>query len=719
MRFRKIIKCLLRPLIGLLFRVRINDEHIAQQASAHKRLLVVANHESFLDGLLLGLYLPFDPVFVVHSYVPRKPFFRLILSLTDYLAIDPANPMAMKTIMRLIENGRPVVIFPEGRITTTGSLMKIYEGPAFIAARTGATLMPIRLDGGVHSYFSRVSTHMPKRLFPAITLTVMPFTTLAMPEAPSAKQRRRKAGETLRHMMQEMLFASRPQKNLIEALLDTAKLYGQGRRIVEDIKQIEYSYRDILKAALVLGRLLAKETQAKERIGLFLPNAMPTLALIFGLSAFNRISAMLNYTAGIDALSAAAETAQIKLVVSSRAFIEKARLENKLSAFGAQRIVYLEDLRASLSLKDKLWLIFYALPFTRRVVHRAEASEEAVVMFTSGSEGKPKGVVLSHRAILANVNQVRAIYDINSNDRFLNALPLFHSFGLTAGSVLPLIAGARLFLYPSPLHYRVIPEIAYDRNCTVIFGTSSFLGNYAKYAHPYDFYRMRYVVAGAEKLADTVRTQWMDQFGIRILEGYGATETAPIISVNTPMAYRKGSVGKVLPGMEARIVPVPGIEVGGMLHVRGPNLMTGYLKYGQTGKIEPPSSSLGEGWYETGDVVDIDPEGYIHILGRVKRFAKIAGEMVSLEVVEKIAQTANPLAQHACSTHGDSAKGEALVLFTTTLDLSKEMLQKAARSLGVTELAIPRKIIQVDALPLLGTGKIDYVTLKKQAEAIA
>lgn len=708
---RNLIKGLMRHIAELLFRVRVNGD----LPDECKRLLIVANHESFLDGLLLGLFLPLDPVFVVHTGVVRNPLFRLVLTLTDYLAVDPTSPMAMKKVIRLIEDGRPVVIFPEGRITTTGSLMKTYDGPAFVAAKTGATILPVRIDGAARSYFSRLAAHVPKRLFPQISLFLRPTTRIPMPVAPTARQRRRKAGEAMRRLMQDMIFATRPTQTLFEALLDAADIQGHRHALVEDLKQIEYSYRDLIKMALTLGRLTARHSAPGERIGLLLPNLAPTLGLIFGLSAHRRIAAMLNYTAGVDGMQAACTAAQIRTILTSRAFVEQAKLGDKLAALQGVRLLYLEELREALTFADKLWLMLWALPFPRTALPAGSPEDAAVVLFTSGSEGKPKGVVLSHRALLANIAQIRAVVDFSINDKILNALPLFHSFGLTAGGLLPVLTGAKVFLYPSPLHYRVIPELAYDRNCTVLLGTSTFLGNYAKFAHPYDFYRLRYVIAGAEKLATTVRDIWFEKFGIRIFEGYGATETAPVLAVNTPMAFRSGTVGQFLPGLQHQLVAVPGIPTGGMLHVKGPNLMSGYLRFEKPGVLETPTSSVGEGWYETGDVVELDDDGFVKIVGRVKRFAKVAGEMVSLEAVEKLALAASS-ASHAASTQPDPTRGETILLFTTDRSLSREKLQAAARDGGWPEIAVPRRIIAVDALPLLGTGKIDYVTLKTWAE---
>lgn len=710
------IRLILRTLALLLFRVRVTGH---DQAFTASRLLIVANHESLLDGLLLGLFLPVDPVFIVHTSVVRSRFFRLILSLVDYLAVDTANPMAMKRVIRLLESGRPVMIFPEGRITITGSLMKVYDGPAFVAAKTDATILPVRLDGTVRSYFARVSGQSPRRLLPKITITILPPTHIPMPDAPLAKQRRRKAGEAMRRLMQEMLFTARPQQTLFSALCDAVEIHGRGHALLEDIRQTEYTYQDLLKMALMLGRLVeraAPEVGPGDRIGLLLPNLAPTLALLFGLSARQRVPAMLNYTTGSTGLQAACTAATIQTVLTSRTFVEQANLGEKLASLKEIRLLYLEDLRAMATLEDKVWLMGYALWWPRAFEQPVSPEEAAVVLFTSGSEGQPKGVVLPHRAILANIAQIRAVIDFSTEDKILNALPIFHSFGLTAGALLPVISGTRLFLYPSPLHYRIIPELAYDRACTILFGTNTFLANYGKFAHPYDFFRLRHVIAGAEKLSEAVRTLWFEKFGLRIFEGYGATETAPVLSVNTPMACRSGTVGQFLPGIQYHLEPVPGIDRGGLLHVQGPNVMSGYLKVELPGLLQPPASRAGKGWYETGDIVEIDEEGFIRIVGRVKRFAKIAGEMVSLEAVEKLASAASPERLHAASSQPDPGKGEALVLFTTDPQLARESLQRKARELGYPELAIPRKIVLLDPLPLLGTGKMDYVTLKRLAE---
>lgn len=678
------------------------------------KLLIIANHESFLDGLLLGLFLPIRATFVVHTSVLNNWFFRQILRLTPYLAVDPTSPLAMKKVIKLLDAGKPVVIFPEGRITLTGSLMKVYDGPGFVAAKTGAMILPVRIDGAARSYFSRLQEGHAKKFFPKVNITILPVSRIAMPQAGTAKARRKLAGDAMRREMQNMLFSSMQINTLFTAFLDAVATHGRNTVLVEDMRQVEENYGELLKKSLALGKLTSKITQPNENAGVLMPNVTNTICLIFGLSAFARVPAMLNYTAGSAGIQDACAVANIKTIISSREFIKTAKLEEVIAGLQGVNIVYLEDLRTQFTWLDKAWLMGFALWLPRLATTKSKPNNPAVVLFTSGSEGKPKGVVHSHGSILANIAQIKSVIDFSMQDKFMMVLPLFHAFGFTCGAIMPLVVGSRLFVYPSPLHYRVIPEVIYDRGCTVLFGTSTFLANYAKFANPYDFYKLRYVVAGAEKLNEEVRKTWTDKFGIRILEGYGATECAPVLAVNTPMASKTGSVGTLMPGLEPKLQQVPGIEEGELLSVRGPNVMLGYYLYENPGVIQ----AAANGWYSTGDIVKIDEDGFLFIKGRVKRFAKVAGEMVSLETVENIANHASPLHQHAATTQTDAQRGENILLFTTDSTLNREQLSNSAKELGSPELAIARKVIVVEALPLLGTGKTDYVTLKNMAESV-
>jgi len=377
----------------------------------------------------------------------------------------------------------------------------------------------------------------------------------------------------------------------------------------------------------VLAHALRSAVAPGERVGLLLPNVNATPVVILALWSLGKVPAMLNFSSGTPAMLACVKLAGLKCIVTSRAFLERARL--KVDAFAAAGItlIYLEDVRARISRSRKF------LTLLRHVFLPPPASSlqpsAAVIVFTSGSEGVPKGVELTHANILTNIRQILAVTDFTDRDRVFNCLPLFHSFGLTVGTLLPLVRGLYVFLYPSPLHYRVVPSVLYDRDCTVFLSTNTFLNGYARKAHPYDFRSLRYLFAAAEKLQEATALTWSQKYGVRILEGYGATECAPCLSVNTPLEARCGTVGRLLPGIEYRLEPVEGVEEGGRLFVRGPNVMKGYLNAEANAKF----LALG-GWYDTGDVVSLDADGYLHIRGRMKRFAKVSGEMVSLTAVE-------------------------------------------------------------------------------------
>jgi len=428
---------------------------------------------------------------------------------------------------------------------------------------------------------------------------------------------------------------------------------------------------------------------------------------------------MLNYTVGAHGMISACETAQLNYVVTSRRFIQQAKLDAAINALSQKvTLIYLEDIAKEIRWFDKLLGLAQSKSNTLLNYHAVQDSKQtAVILFTSGSEGTPKGVVLSHKNLVTNIHQLTTKIDFNAKDIALNALPLFHSFGLTAGMILPITTGVRTFFYPSPLHYRVIPEIAYEIGATLLFGTNTFLAGYARFANTYDFYKLRYVFAGAEKLQAEVCNTWQEKFGVRIFEGYGATEASPVIAGNSPMANRPGTVGQFMPGMEYRLQSVSGLTEGKRLLVRGENMMQGYLLHDNPGKLVPLYNESNNGWYDTGDIVTVDNEGFVRICGRAKRFAKIAGEMVSLTSIETLASKVWPDAMHAAIAIPDERKGEQIILLTTIENAERSEIVKQAKNSGIAEINVPKKVIAVTDIPVLGTGKIDYVSASKLAAA--
>ncbi|WP_428032701.1 acyl-[ACP]--phospholipid O-acyltransferase [Ancylobacter sp.] len=703
----QVMRDLIKLVFRLLFRVEVTGaEHLK---AAGPGSVIAINHVSFLDAPLIMALLDNDPVFAVDRAIAEAWWVKPFLSLVRAFPLDPTKPMATRDLIRQVQQGEQLVIFPEGRITVTGSIMKIYDGSALIADKADAPVVPVRIEGLEQTYFSRLDGHQTrKRLFPKVRVTILPPRKLKVDRELFGRKRRRAAGAALYDVMSDLVFeTSHTNVTVYQAVEDAAVRLGMGRIVLEDPLGTILSYRKLLLGAKILGAKLAAQSEPGEKVGVLLPNAAGIAVVLMGLSRHGRVPVMLNYTAGATNLVTACKAAEVKLVVASRAFIEKARLEAEVAELEKHvRVLMSEDIRASVTTPDKIRAM---LPLPAPTP--AHPDEPAFVLFTSGSEGTPKGVVLSHRNILTNVAQVAARIDFSPADIMFNVLPVFHSFGLTGGLVLPMVSGLKTYLYPSPLHYRIIPELVYATNATAIVGTDTFLMGYARTANPYDFRSLRFVVAGAEPVKAETRRVWMEKFGHRILEGYGVTECAPVLAVNTPMFNRVGTVGRMLPGIQHRLETMAGIEEGGRLQVSGPNVMLGYLRAEAPGVIEPPE----QGWYDTGDIVAFDEEGFVAIRGRVKRFAKIAGEMISLAAIDTMVATLRPDAEHVAVAVPDARRGERIILMTTAPDLTRAALQAHGRERGVTELMIPAEILRMDELPLLGSGKVDFTKARSIA----
>jgi acyl-[acyl-carrier-protein]-phospholipid O-acyltransferase / long-chain-fatty-acid--[acyl-carrier-protein] ligase len=687
---------------------------------AGDRSILVINHLSFLDGCLVAAFLPGDLIFAINTDQARR--FWFLKYILDVFPVDPANPMAIRTMVRAVRDGRRLAIFPEGRITLTGALMKIYDGPGMIADRADAAIIPVRIDGLQFHKTSRMQGKLKLRWFPPLSLTVLPPVHLDLPTTLKGRARRTTLGRTMQDIMVNAAFRpERLTRSLFGALLDARTFYDQGLPVIADIVPnetggttlTELHYNRLILGSIILGRKLTAFTRPGEHVGVMLPNAVGTVVTFFALQSQGRVPAMMNFTTGAEGMLSCCTAAGIETILTSRRAVQKGKLDRLVEAVSTKiRFIYLEDVRATISLKDKLQGMTTARRPERLPGAGIDATSPALVLFTSGSEGTPKGVVHSHRALLANCAQLRSVVDFNPSDRVFNALPMFHSFGMTA-TLLPIMYGVRVFLYPSPLHYRIVPEMVYAEQSTIMFGTDTFLTGYARKGSALDLQSLRYIFAGAEKVRPETRAAYMDHFKKPIFEGYGVTETAPVLALNTWGNAQPGSVGRLLPGIEARLEPVPGIEEGGRLFVRGPNVMLGYLKADAPGVLEPPPN----GWYDTGDIVTIDESGFVTIKGRAKRFAKIGGEMVSLAAAETLANAVWKDATHAVITVPDARKGEKLLLITTQPNAEPRALLAAARERGVAEIQVPREVMAIDKMPLLGTGKIDYPAVQRLVDS--
>jgi len=681
-------------------------------------VLLVPNHVSWLDWLFLYAVLDDDWRFVTSSTTAQKSIFhRLMMLNRRTFPVNTTSPYAVREMAEYLERGGRLVLFAEGRISTTGGLMKLFEGTGFLIRKTNASVVTCYLRGANRVRWVRHTGW--KKWFPPVSAHFSAPLKAPTFDHVSATETRLKITTWLRDQLvlhqfnTEMTFG--PQ-SVLGAVAETAS-HIPHRIAFEDASFTSLSYRRLMVGTDALASAWRHQfsTTRGERIGVLLPNVNALPVTVLSLWSLEKVPAMLNFSTGIPTMLACIQLAGLKQLITSREFLLRAKIDPAPLEAAGIRLIFLEDIRPTISRFTKLAALLRHRFSTGGKFLRSPLTgdDTAVVLFTSGSEGTPKGVELTHRNLLANIRQASAVMDVTEADRFFNALPTFHSFGLTGGTLFPLVRGCYTFLYPTPLHYRIVPSLVYDRSCTVLMGTNTFLNGYARKAHAYDFNSLRFLIAGAEKLQPATFETWAKKYGVRILEGYGATECSPILTLNTRMDARVGTAGRLLPGIEARLEPVEGVPEGGRLFVRGPNIMKGYLNPDANARF----LELG-GWYDTGDIAHVDGDGFVELRGRLKRFAKVSGEMVSLTAIEDSLAGAfpqfGPRCQIAIVAVPDEEKGEKLIAVTNESRLTLADARAAVRAKGLNNLSTPRELRVVPKIPKLGTGKTDHRELLRQ-----
>jgi acyl-[acyl-carrier-protein]-phospholipid O-acyltransferase/long-chain-fatty-acid--[acyl-carrier-protein] ligase len=689
--------------------------------------LLLPNHVTWVDALVLQVACPRQIRFMVYESIYRQPALNWLFRAIKAIPISERHAKdGLREAVERIKQGEIVCIFPEGELSRTGILLRLKRGYELIARGADAPVVPVWLDqlwGSIFSYYGgKFFKKIPRKIpYPVMVAFGEPLTA-DKADIATVRQRMLELGE--------MCYEERPilRSHLAESCLRGLKHKQFDVSIIDGMDHTRLTHGMVLAAAIALSRELRKKCKNK-RIAVLLPNSKGAAIANLGIMMACKVPVNLNFTAGREAQESALRIAEIEDLITASAF---ARRFPDFPFPG--NVMNLEEIMPKLKSRILAWrALIFLLPWRVLAmmlgIPRHGGHEEAVVLFTSGSSGEPKGVVLSHRNILGNVSQFSLMVNLTREDSVLACLPFFHSFGCTVTLWFPFIEGVRLVTYPNPLDATKNAELIKRYGITMLLATPTFLRSYMRRAEPEQLKTLTLLVTGAEKLPPELATAFHERFGKEVMQGYGLTETSPVVSANLPEpksrpgdsvqpSSRAGSVGKMAPGIAAQIRdPDSGALLSlhdtGMLWLRGPNIFEGYLR-----DPERTAEVIHDGWFKTGDLARFDEDGFLFIEGRLSRFSKIAGEMVPHETVEtKIAAALGlPNDERLIAITGvpDEAKGEALVMLTTK-EIDPAELRSKLSAIGLPNLWVPKKIQLVEAIPVLASGKLDLKKCRESA----